>query len=148
MRWLILIAFVPCAAWAKDVNIRVEYVLRQERVKPDPKIVTPTIKQSYVLHDDGSLEEAFSTGGAHPINEKRASKLGHHLKVIDSNTIKRVWKVGAQTRELTITTEGANCTAKMEIKNGAGQFTALSTDLGKTALYRNSTVESTTCKIE
>ena len=110
MRWLILIAFIPCSAWAKDVNIRVEYVLRQERVKPDPKIVTPTIKQSYVLHEDGSLDEAFSTGGAHPISEKRASK--------------------------------------MEIKNGAGQFTSFSTDLGKPALYRNSTVESTTCKIE
>ena len=147
MRWLVLVALTPCAAWAGDTNIRVEYVLKQERVKPDPKIVTPTINQSYVLHENGSVDEAFSTGGAHPHSEKRASKLGHHLKVINSNTIKRIWKVGAQTRELTITTEWLNCTARMEIKNGAGEFTAFSTDLGKTALYRNSTVESTTCKI-
>lgn len=148
MRWLVLLALFPCAAWAKDTTIRVEYTLRQERVRPDPKIVTPTIKQTFVLHEDGSVDEVFATGGAHPYNEKNALKLGKHVKVVNSNAIKRSWKVGAQTRELTILTEASTCSAKVEIKNGAGEFTAYSTDLGKTALYRNSTVEGTACKIE
>jgi hypothetical protein len=148
MRWLFLLLLVPYAASAKDISIHVDFVVRQERISPEPKIVTPTIQLHFVLHEDGSADEASHTGGKHPFDAKRTSKLGQHLKVVNANTIKRSWKVGAQTREITITTEGQSCTAKAEIKNGAGEFKSFSTDLNTTALYRNSTVESTTCKIE
>ena len=148
MRWLILTCLVPFAAQAKDLHIDVDYVLKQERVRPSPKIVTPTIEHHFMLHENGSVDEQFHTGGPFPENHKASSKLGEDLRVIDSRTIKKSWPVGAQTRVLTITTDGAACNATLDIKNGAGEFKSFSTDLNTTALYRNSSVVSTRCKIE
>ena len=122
MRWALLLFIIPGVANASDTIIRVEYVLRQERVKPEPKIVTTKIEQRFVLHENGRVEETFSIGGKHPHTSRRSSALGEELKVRNASTVKRVWKVGAQTRELTISTQGANCVATMEIKNGAGEF--------------------------
>jgi hypothetical protein len=143
-----LIFLVPCAAEAQDAKIHVEYVLKQERVRPEPKIVRPRISHQYVLHQNGTVDGTFHTGGKFPENQKSASKLGKKIKVLDDRTIKSTWRAGAQTRELTITTVGTSCVAKLQIKNPTGEFKSFSTDLNTTALYRNSEVESTTCKIE
>jgi hypothetical protein len=53
VRWLLLICLVPFAALAKDLRIDVDYVLKQERVRPSPKTVTPTIEHHFVLHENG-----------------------------------------------------------------------------------------------
>jgi hypothetical protein len=146
--WLGLLLFMPSAAVAQGVKIQVEYVLKQERVKPEPKIVRPLISHHYVLRQNGTVDESFHTGGKFPEDQKSASKLGSKIRVVDDRTIKRTWRVGAQTRELTITTVGTSCVAKLEIRNPAGEFKSFSTDLNTSALYRNSEVESTKCKIE
>jgi hypothetical protein len=148
MRFLLLLLLVPFPAFAKDINIYVSYVIKQERIRPDPKIVHPQISQHFVLHENGKVDEAFHTGGKFPVDHQSSSKLGRELKVSDDRTVKRSWRVGAQARELTVTTIGTECVATLTIKNGLGEFKSFSTDLNTVASYRNSEVESTKCKIE
>jgi hypothetical protein len=148
MRFLLLLLLVPFPAFAKDITIDVSYVIKQERIRPDPKIVHAQLSQHFVLHENGKVDEAFHTGGKFPVDHQSSSKLGRDLKVSDDRTVKKSWRVGAQTRELTVTTIGTECVATLTIKNGLEEFKSFSTDLNTIAIYRNSEVESTKCKIE
>jgi hypothetical protein len=147
-RWLFLIFFVPSVAEAGEVNIYVDYVVRQERVRPQPQIVRPLISQHFVLQEGGKVDVAYDVGGKYPDKGKTSSRLGKPLlKVIDQRTLSATWSLGDQRRTLTVTTEGKTCTAKLDI-TGSPEFRSRSTDLNQMAVYRNTQVESITCRIE
>src|SRR3954463_7762110 len=100
MRWLLLFCILPFAAQADDLSIHASYVVRQERIRPSPKIVTPTIEHHFVLHENGVVDERAHTGGSFPKTHQSSAKLGEGLKVLDDRTIRRTWIVGAQIREM------------------------------------------------
>jgi hypothetical protein len=148
MRYLILLCLVPSLAQATDLHINVFLVVKQDRVAPEPKTVHANLEHHFVLREDGSLEDKFRAAGRFPEDKQRTSKLGKSLKVIDNRTIRKTWRVGEQTRELTITAVGKSCIAEMKIKNASGAFQSLSTSLNTMAVYRNTSVEKIDCRIE
>jgi hypothetical protein len=148
MRLLALLFLIPLSAQAKDINIDVIYVIKQERVRPEPKVVHPELTQHFVLHESGTVDTTSQTRGKFPMHSQSSSRIGQILKVSDEQTVKKTWHLGPQKRELTITTVGTGCTATLKITNGAAEYKSFSTDLNTPAVYRNSEVESTRCRIE
>jgi len=142
-----LVLLAPCSAQA-DTHIYVEYIVRQERVSPQPQIVRPRISHHFVLHDGGAVSSVSQSSGKYSDKSERSTQLGKdQFKVVDQRTLSRTWSMGAQQRKLTITTQGKSCTARLDI-TGSPEFRALSTDLNQMAVYRNTQVESITCRIE
>lgn len=148
MRWLLLFLLFPFAAQAADINISVEYVLTQERIRPDPKIVHPRVTVHLVLHEDGSVDDYVHVPGPYARNTAHASRLGQQrVRVVNSHTITRSWSDGPQKRKLTIVTSGNSCTAMLAI-SGPSEHIGYSTDLNTNAVYRNTHVDSINCRIE
>ena len=148
MRWLVLLCLVPCAAQATDLHITVEYVMTQERVRPDPKTVYPHMTRHFILHEGGGIDETSLVRGAHPDANEGSTRLGKdRFRVVNAQTITRSWSTGAQKRTLTVTTNGTGCKATLSI-SGANEFTAPSVDHGVPGVYRNAQLQSISCKIE
>lgn len=148
MRWIVLLCLVPTAAHATDLHITVEYVMVQERVRPDPKTVYPHLTRHIILHEGGGIDETSLVKGAHPDANAGSTRLGRgRFKVVNEHTITRSWSMGAQKRTLTVTTNGTDCKATMNI-SGATEFAAYSVDHGVPAVYRNAQLQSISCKIE
>jgi hypothetical protein len=88
------------------------------------------------------------SSGKYSDRSERSTRLGQdQFKVINQRTLSRTWRLGAQQRTMTITTQGKSCTARLDI-TGSSEYTALSTELNQMAVYRNAQVESITCRIE
>jgi hypothetical protein len=149
MRFVLLsLILMPCAAQANDTRIDVEYTIVQERVSPSPAIVHPRIHQQIVLHEGGTIDNSTTVSGRFGTHFDRSDRLGSkRFKVSNTNTITRNTSEGGQHRRLTVTTHGTGCTATLDI-TGPSEHVAYSTGLNTKALYRNTRVESISCKIE
>jgi hypothetical protein len=144
---LCLFVLVPFVARA-ETHIYVEYVVRQERVSPQPQIVRPRLTQHFILRDGGTVDAVSTASGRYPDRFQSSTRLGKdQFRVVNQRTISRTWSLGAQRRTLTVTTDGKGCRANLAI-TGSTEFQARSTDLNQMALYRNTQVESITCRIE
>jgi hypothetical protein len=150
--WKVCIAsslLLCCAgvAGAEDTNIRVEYVIRQERVRPQPQTVRPKITLRLALRANGKVDVVSDVPGKTPQRLQGSDRLGTFLKVVNERTLVASWSIGRQHRKLTINTDAEKCTAMLDI-TGSREFEALSTDLNQMALYRDPVVESITCEIK
>jgi len=146
-RLLLLIFLVPCTAEAEDIHIYVDWVVRQERISPQPQIVRPRVSLHIVLHENGTVDDKIITSGKHPEEHESSTRLGkERFRVVNERTISRTTPLGDQRRTLTVTTQGNGCTAKLDI-TGPPEFRARSTDLNQMAVYRNAQVESITYSV-
>jgi len=147
-RLLLLIFLVPCTAEAEDIHIYVDWVVRQERISPQPQIVRPRVSLHVVLRENGTVDDKIITRGKYPEEHRSSTRLGkERFRVVNERTISRTTWYGDQRRTLTVTTQGNGCTAKFDI-TGSPEFRAHSTDLNQMAVYRNAQVESITCRIQ
>jgi len=147
-RLLLLIFLVPCTAEAEDIHIYVDWVVRQERISPQPQIVRPRVSLHVVLRENGTVDDEIITRGKYPEEHRSSTRLGkERFRVVNERTISRTTPLGDQRRTLTVTTQGSGCTAKLDI-TGPPEFRAHSTDLNQMAVYRNAQVESITCRIQ
>jgi hypothetical protein len=144
---LILALWFPGVVLAKDIHIRVNYVIQSERLSPSPSIGRGHFSQSFVLHENGTVERHGHSNGPFGRDKFATSHLGNELKVVDQHALTRTWSVGAQRRALLITVNDNSCNASISI-SGPSEFTAFSTELGQPARFRNASVESIRCAIE
>jgi len=149
MRYIVLLALLmPCSAQAADTVVRVRYVIAQERIRPEPKVVRATVFVRLILKDNGEVEDhAVARGKYSRSSDHRAKLGGDRIKVIDAHTITRTTHVGNQTLVLTVKTEGSGCAASLDI-SGPPEMVARSIDLNTMATYRNTRIESMDCTIE
>jgi hypothetical protein len=151
MRYLVLLLLIPFPAYARDINIDINFVIRQEHIRPEPKIVHPRSSVHIVLHSDGSVSDSTHVTGKLGKDFKSNATLGDsRFQVVDEHTIRRTWHNGVQERILTIKANDPACTANLELKMppGVTEFRARAADFNAMAEYRNSEVESIDCRIE
>jgi hypothetical protein len=144
---LILMLWLPGVVLAKEIHVQVSYVIQSERLSPSPQMTHGHYSQSFVLHENGTVERRGHSNGRFGGDKFTTTRLGSELKVVDQNSLTRTWSVGAQRRTLLITVNDNSCNATISI-SGPSEFNGFSTELGQPARYRNASVESIRCNIE
>jgi hypothetical protein len=101
-----------------------------------------------VLRENGTVDDKVIASGKYPEEHRSSTRLGkERFRVVDERTISRTTWLGDQRRTLTVTTQGNACTAKLAI-TGSPEYRGHSTGLNQMAVYRNTQVESITCRIQ
>ena len=89
-RLLLLIFLVPCTAEAEDIHIYVDWVVRQERISPQPQIVRPRVSLHVVLRENGTVDDKIITSGKYPEEHESSTRLGkERFRVVNERTISR-----------------------------------------------------------
>jgi hypothetical protein len=149
---LLAFALLPLAARAGngDVNIKVNFVVKAERLSPEPMTVHPHTSFSIVLHPNGTVDENNKVFGKFGKTVEKSAKLGTRFRVVDDHTLAREWHVGVQKRTLTIQTSGNSCVAdlKLEMPEAKSEFEIPTADFGTMGRFRDAEVESIDCEIE
>jgi hypothetical protein len=147
------LALLPLAARAAEngtVIIKVNFVVKTERLSPEPMTVHPHTSFVIVLHPNGTVAEVNKVSGKFGKTVEKSAKLGTRFRVVDDHTLAREWYVGVQKRTLTIQTSGNICVAnlKMAMPEGKSEFETPAADFGTMGRFRDAEVESIDCAIE
>ena len=152
LAFALLPALLSVAAHAGngDVTIKVDFVVKTERLSPEPMTVHPHTSFGIVLHPNGTVDEINKVSGKFGKTVEKSAKLGTRFRVVDNHTLAREWHVGVQKRTLTIQTSGNTCVAnlKMAMPEGKSEFETPAADFGTMGRFRDAEVESIDCAIE
>jgi hypothetical protein len=140
---------LSCGNVFADALITIDYVVRSERIRPSPKIITAPGTYKIELHTNGTVSETYQNNLARgPTREQRLGR-GNYT-IVDQHTIRRTFYYGQLKSIATISVHGQSCTANVQFQMPPGsktEYKTYSRSLGAEAYFRKPSLKQVSCSI-
>lgn len=148
---IIALAGLTVAETAHAVTIKASYTMAINRIRPEPRAVTPTANFDVTVSEGGAVSEQIRrNAGSANDRFNNNMKLGNGWRVAGPNQLVRTIDQPQSTLVIKITTSGNSCTIQptWTLKSGFSEFKLKEITDGSWGFFTQPQVTSSSCSIQ